>query len=69
MIVQILLATSLIVVVLLQGRGSGLGSVFGGDTLGVYKARRGVEKVLFWATIGISIVLAVIAILTVLIGG
>jgi preprotein translocase subunit SecG len=52
-IIQIIVSISLIVLVLLQGKSGGLGSMFGGDG-GVYKTRRGVEKVLFQATIGLA---------------
>lgn len=41
--------------ILLQARGSGLGSAFGGDG-NVYRTKRGVEKRLFQATIVLAIV-------------
>lgn len=49
-IVEIILSITVISLVLLQGKGSGLGSAFGGDD-GVYHTRRGVEKLLHQATI------------------
>lgn len=49
-IVQMILSIALVTLVLLQGKGSGLGSAFGGDD-GVYRTRRGVEKLLHQATI------------------
>lgn len=45
----------LMITILLQQRGSGLGAAFGGEG-NVYMAKRGAEKVIFWA----SIVLAVL---------
>jgi preprotein translocase subunit SecG len=53
-IVQIVLAVALIVSILLQARGSGLGSVFGG-TGTVFKTRRGVEQLLFRGTIVLAV--------------
>ena len=49
-IAQIVLAAILVVSVLLQARGTGLGAAFGGEG-NIYRTKRGVEKVLFYATI------------------
>lgn len=49
-IAQILLSVALIVIVLFQVRSGGLGGIFGQQS-GVYRTRRGVEKVLFRLTI------------------
>jgi preprotein translocase subunit SecG len=49
-IVQIIIAIFLIISVLLQQRGTALGSAFGGEG-GFYSTRRGIQKNLFWATI------------------
>lgn len=49
-IAQIIIAVLLIAAILLQQRGSGLSSAFGGGG-GVYYQKRGLEKVLFWASI------------------
>ncbi len=57
---------SMAVSILLQQRGSGLGAAFGGDS-GIYRSRRGVEKVLFQFTIvaaivfGLSVILAILS--------
>ncbi len=53
-IAQIILAFILIIVILLQSRGSGLGSAFGGSST-VFLTKRGLEKKLYNATIIISI--------------
>lgn len=45
----------LMVAILLQTQGSGLGATFGGDG-NVYRTKRGVEKFLFRATILFSVV-------------
>jgi preprotein translocase subunit SecG len=52
----IITAIALIASVILQSKGAGLGGLTGGDTGGVFTARRGVEKVLFWVTIVLSVV-------------
>lgn len=53
-IVEIVLAVLLIAGILLQARGSGLGSAFGGDG-NVYRTRRGIEKRLHGATVVVAI--------------
>lgn len=47
---QIVVSVFLIVSILLQSRGAGLGSTFGGD-FGGYYTKRGFEKFLFWTSI------------------
>jgi preprotein translocase subunit SecG len=49
-VIQIIVAVLLMVAILMQNRGAGLGGVFGG-TGGVYLTKRGLEKKLFMATI------------------
>lgn len=51
---QIILAVILTGAILLQARGSGLGSAFGGGG-NIYRTKRGAEKFLFHATIIIAI--------------
>ena len=58
-ITQIIVSLLLIIGILMQQRGGGLSTVFGGDG-SVYRTRRGVEKIVFIATI----VLAVLFFLT-----
>jgi preprotein translocase subunit SecG len=58
--VQIILSIAIIALVLLQVKGSGLGSIFGGDG-GVYRTRRGVEKTIFNATIGLVVLFFLLA--------
>lgn len=53
-IVQLVLSILLIIAVLMQQRGSGMGAAFGGGGV-VYNTRRGVDKILFQITIVISI--------------
>jgi preprotein translocase subunit SecG len=63
-LIQILLSVLLAAAILLQQRGSGLGAAFGGEG-NVFRTKRGVEKGLFYATIGIAILFFVTAILNV----
>lgn len=53
-IAQIIVVGLLIVCVLWQRRGSGLGAAFGGGD-NVYATKRGAEKIIFQATIVLSI--------------
>jgi preprotein translocase subunit SecG len=63
-IVQVILAVFLSVLILLQSRGTGLGSVFGGDG-NVFQTRRGIELTLFKFTIGVAAAFLVISLLVV----
>lgn len=63
-IITIIISITLIVAILLQSKGAGLGGLFGGDGGGMYKTRRGAEKYLFNATIGLAIVFFTCAVLT-----
>jgi len=67
-IVQIIISIAIVVLVLLQAKGSGLGGIFGGDG-GVYRTRRGVEKSLHQITIGLAVIFFAISILSVIIAG
>jgi preprotein translocase subunit SecG len=66
-IAQIVISVALTVAVLLQIRSSGLGSVFGGSDSAVYRTRRGIERLLFNITIGLTIAFFVITILNVIV--
>ncbi len=64
-VIQIILCVAVIIFILLQGRGAGLGSAFGGSSAGsVFKTRRGVERLIFNATIVFVVLFALISILT-----
>jgi preprotein translocase subunit SecG len=54
-IVQIVLAVLLVIVIIVQQKGTGLGSSFGGGELGFYRTKRGAEKLLFQLTITLSV--------------
>ncbi len=65
----IITSIALIASVILQSKGAGLGGLTGADTGGIFTARRGIEKTLFWITIGLSVLFFVLAIATVMIRG
>jgi len=68
-IALIITAIALIASVILQSKGAGLGGLTGGDTGGVFTARRGIEKTLFRITIGLSVLFVILAIATVIVTG
>lgn len=60
-ITQIVISVALIASILLQQKGVGLGSAFGGSS-NVYSTKRGVDKILFRSTIVLSILFFGVAI-------
>ncbi len=64
-IALIITSIALIASVILQSKGVGLGGLTGTDTGGVFTARRGIEKTLFWVTIGLSVLFFVLTLVTV----
>jgi len=68
-VIQIILSVAVIGFILLQARGAGLGSAFGGSSAGsVFKTRRGVERLIFNLTIIFVILFAAISLLSSFIG-
>jgi len=65
----IITSIALVASVILQSKGAGLGGLTGGDTGGVFSARRGIEKTLFRITIGLSFLFFGVAIATVIVTG
>jgi preprotein translocase subunit SecG len=63
-VLQIIFAIVLVVFILLQQRGSGLGMAFGGEG-NVYRSRRGIEQFLFIATIIVAVLFCATALATV----
>ena len=51
---HIAISVLLVVVILFQQKGTGLGSAFGGQSA-LYRSRRGAEKFLFGATIVLAV--------------
>jgi preprotein translocase subunit SecG len=66
-VAQLVVAVAVILLVLLQVRGGGLGGIFGqADT--VYRTKRGVEKTLFQLTIALVIIFVILAIVSLRVG-
>ncbi|MFH1243976.1 MAG: preprotein translocase subunit SecG [bacterium] len=63
-LLQIITALVLITVIILQSKGSGLGAGFGGNSN--YHTKRGVEKSLFYLTLGVSLLFIALAIISTL---
>jgi len=68
-IALIITSVALIVSVVLQNKGIGMGGLTGSDSGGVFTARRGIEKTLFWITIILSVVFFILTVTAVLLEG
>lgn len=64
-IAQLLIAIALIVVIMFQLHGGGMGGIFG-QADSVFRTRRGIEKSLFILTIVLAVVFVIVAIILVL---
>lgn len=64
-VAQIVVSILLVAAVLLQQRGTGLSAAFGGEG-NVYRTKRGLEKVIFTATIVLACAFFGLALLTVI---
>jgi preprotein translocase subunit SecG len=64
-IIQIIVSILLIVVILMQSRGTALGGVFGGSST-VFLTKRGIEKKLFILTIILAVLFFAVSLGTVL---
>jgi protein translocase SecG subunit len=63
-IVQIVLSAILVGLILLQAKGTGLATVFGGEG-NVYSTRRGAERIIFYATIVVAVLFFAVALFNV----
>jgi preprotein translocase subunit SecG len=66
-IAQDIVAIALMIAILLQARGTGLSSTFGGDS-SVYRSRRGVERRLWQFTIVLAVLFCVLSISSYVLG-
>ena len=57
----------LIILIILQQRGTALGSAFGGQGGGFYATRRGVQKKMLWATVIFAVLFIVFSLLNLVI--
>ena len=67
-IALIITSVGLILSVILQSKGAGLGGLTGADTGGVVTARRGIERILFWVTIALSVIFFALVITVIILG-
>lgn len=65
-IIQIVLGILLSILILLQTKGTGLGSTFGGE-MSFYSTKRGLEKILFYMTIIVSALFLITAVVGLLV--
>ncbi|MDP3998838.1 MAG: preprotein translocase subunit SecG [bacterium] len=65
-LLQIIISALLMVFILMQSKGTGLGSAWGGSGE-FYRSRRGAEKLLFYATIVLVFLFALSSILGIII--
>jgi preprotein translocase subunit SecG len=63
----ILTSIALVISIILQSKGAGLGNMTGSDAGTVFTARRGIEKTLFWVTIIFSVIFFILAITSVIV--
>jgi preprotein translocase subunit SecG len=63
-VAMLIVSTVLVLLILLQTKGSSFSGAFGGDTSSIYRTRRGVEKTLFQFTIGTAVVFVLLAIVS-----
>ena len=68
-IAVIIVSVVLILVILLQTKGSSFSGAFGGDAGSINRTRRGVEKTLFQFTIGTAAVFVLLSIVAGAVGG
>jgi len=68
-IALIITSIALITSVVLQNKGIGLGGLTGMDSGGVFTARRGIEKTLFWVTIVLSVLFVILTVTAVILRG
>ena len=61
---MIIVSVILILVVLLQTKGSSFSGAFGGDSSSIYRTRRGLEKSLFQFTIAVAVAFILLAIIS-----
>lgn len=67
-VAQIVIALAVGASILLQARGTGLSSTFGGEST-AYRSRRGLERVLFRLTIALAAVFVIISLVGARTGG
>ncbi len=67
-IALIIISIALVASVIFQNKGVGLGGLTGADSSQVFSARRGLEKTIFYITIGLAVVFVLLTLATVAFG-
>lgn len=62
-VAQIVISVSLAVAILIQAKGEGLGTFFGGEGGGIFRTRRGWEKTLFNFTVVLAVLFFLVSLL------
>ncbi|MDD5038090.1 MAG: preprotein translocase subunit SecG [Dehalococcoidales bacterium] len=62
-IAQIVLSTAVVLAILMQSKGGGLGGIFG-QTDSIYRTKRGIAKTLFQLTIILVVLFIIVSIIT-----
>ena len=67
-IAAVIVSVILVILILLQVKGGGLGSLFGGESgMGITRTRRGLEKTLYQLTIIMSVLFLALSIVAVMV--
>lgn len=61
-VMEIILGILLVILILLQSKGTGIGSTFGGD-MGFYATKRGAEKMMFVSTVVVATLFLILPII------
>ena len=64
-VLQVIISILLIASILIQAKGVGLGSTFGGEG-SFYRSKRGVEKLLVYATISLVTIFFIVSVIGIL---
>lgn len=62
LILNIVLSVLIVIFILVQGRGAGLGSAWGGSGE-MFQTRRGMEKIILWLTIIFIVIFFVVSLI------
>ena len=66
-IIEILIAAAIVVLILLQERSAGLGGLLGGgEGGGIYHTKRGLEKAIYYSTVGLVFAFVVVIVVDLL---
>lgn len=64
LLLDIIVSSLLVLIILLQAKGSGLSGTFGGEG-GFYRSKRGVEKLFVYLTIALAVLFFLISVILV----